>query len=476
MNPTPDDVERQVDPADLATQLVEELVAALINARIFEVKHPRTRSSIAAVQRLLHELGELTREEVVRLGCVDDLIVFKKRPLLGASLAASRLIDLLRQWDAGGVELKPMVAATELEELLTAVVARPQPGVGHAEINALLQSRQCTGAGLLPPYTDPNLARRGGTQSGNRIHVAVRFYQAVVDLLQNITITVCRGGRIDFAPVQAHAEEVLHRLESDEVPLLGLARHEQYDAFTFGHSVRVAVLSLHFARALTDDRDLLIRIGTAALLHDVGKSLIPYDVLHSHKPLTAAEREEMNKHTTIGAELLLDHKEADPLAISSAFGHHRSPDGTGYPRTVHDYRMSAVTNLVKICDIYEALTAARPYKQPMSPIRAYRVMLAMGHKLDQRMLRRFIEINGVYPVGQLVALSTGEIAVVRQQGRHMMEPVVALLVDSEGNRLAAEDQQLIDLSDIECCGARAVLGELAADQDQLVREPDLAPS
>jgi putative nucleotidyltransferase with HDIG domain len=364
-------------------------------------------------------------------------------------------------------------------------VTRPQPGADYTALNQQLLARNCRSISLLPPYVEgaggPNGENgNGGEEPGNpailqpvqtTARVGLKFYQAVIDLLENVTVSVCRGGRIDFAPVQAHAEKLLKQLSSQEQPLLGLARQDQYDAFTFGHSVRVAILAMNFAKELTEDQDRLILIGTAGLLHDVGKSLIPFEILHSTKRLTEEERREMNRHAELGAECLLGHDDSDPLAIAAAFGHHRSPDGSGYPRTTHKHETDMVTSIVKICDVFEALTAARPYKQPMSPIRAYRVMLAMGDKFDRRLLRRFIEVNGIYPVGQIVELSTGEVAVVRAHGKDPLKPAVALIDSVIGQDLIEEDQQLLDLADIGCNGARSILRELTPEQARQKLEP-----
>ena len=458
-----------IDTTTQATMLIDELVAALVNTRIYASSHPRVQGSIEAMRRRLAELAEQTGQDPICLGAADDLVVFLQRPLLGASIGAARLIGALRQWGAGGIELWAKATTAELEALLLAMVARPAPGQDYVWLNTQLVARQCRNAQLLPPYVDSN-GSLGKTGTASGIRIGVQFYQAVVDLLQNVTVSVCRGGRIDFAPVQAQAEQVLKQLEAKDAPVLGLARQDQYDAFTFGHSVRVAVLSMNFARALTDDRDLLIRIGTAALLHDVGKSLIPFELLHSANTLSEEERRAMNRHAELGAECLLDHHDSDPLAIAAAFGHHRGPNGTGYPRTLHAHETTLVTSIVKICDVYEALTAARPYKQPMSPIRAYRVMLAMGDKLDQRLLQRFVHCNGVYPVGQFVELSTGEIAVVRGQTGSQKQPIVALVERPEGQSLARDEEQLFDLSQVECSCARAILAELAPQvaQERLV--------
>lgn len=459
------------DSTTCATLLVDELVAAMVNTRIYLANHPRVQTSLAVALRRLGEIAAQTGQDPICLGSADGLVVFGQRPLLGASISAARLLGSLQHWSAGGIELWAATSATELSELLAGLATRPQPGQDYSWLNTQLTARQCRHVRLLPPYIDAGANFTKSTPTN--IRVGVQFYQAVVDLLQTVTVSVCRGGRIDFAPVQAQAEQVLRQLEGNDAAVLGLARQDQYDAFTFGHSVRVAVLSLHFARSLTEDRELLIRIGTAALLHDVGKSLIPFELLHSTNALSVDERREMNRHSDLGAECLLDHHDSDPLAIAAAFAHHRGPNGTGYPRTLHEHETTMVTSIVKICDIYEALTAARPYKQPMSPIRAYRVMLAMGDKLDRRLLKKFVKTNGIFPAGQLVELNTGEIAVVRGQSADPLQPIVALMEHAAGQTLALDEEQLFDLSQVECCGARAILAELApqAAQERLANRP-----
>lgn len=463
-------IDAPIDITTEATLLVDEIVAALVNARIYATTHPRVQDSIGAVQATVGELAKASGQDPVRIACADGLVVFQQKPLLGASIGASRLLTLLSQWSAGGLELGSDVTRGALEELFVAIVARPQPGQDYSHLNAQLETRQCRSVRLLPPYVESgsgggeDLAPPVRVGRPQKIDVGLRFYQTVIDLLQNVTVAVCRGGRIDFAPVQAQAEALLNQLDSKDEPLLSLARQDQYDAFTFGHSLRVAILSMNFARGLTTDRGLLIRIGTAALLHDVGKSLIPFEILHSTKALSAEERRQMNRHAELGAECLLDHDDCDPLAIASAFGHHRSPDGTGYPRTTHEHHTAMVTNIVKICDVFEALTAARPYKQPMSPIRAYRVMLAMGDKLDRKLLRKFIEVNGIYPVGQLVELDNGDVAVVRGASKDRQKPVVEVIDSDVSPDLVDDGQNLIDLSSIACVEARSILRELTPDQ------------
>jgi putative nucleotidyltransferase with HDIG domain len=438
-----------------ATLLAEELVAALINSRIYAIDHPRLHGSIEQVRRRVATLCAMDGASSVRIGTYDGMLIYREKPLLGASLGVRRWNEKLAEFGAGGVEFDANCSDSDLTSFLTLLLERRDQPIDWSQCNARLTAVRNTTVRLLPPYTGVV-----AETIAEPVRLGLDFHQSVMDLLQTVTVQVCRGGRIDFTPVEAHAEMVLRRLERREGLDLGLARQDQYDAFTFGHSMRVALLSMNFAQQLTEDRELIVRIGTAALLHDVGKSLILFEILHSTRQLSDDERREMNRHAELGAQCLLDHDAADPLAVAAAFGHHLTKDGRGYPKTTHAHPVSFVTSIVKICDIFEALTAARPYKQPMSPIRAYRVMLAMGDQLDRTLLRRFIESNGVYPVGQIVELDDGSVAVVRRQSRDPLLPQVALFDGEHHSDLIERDETLIDLSEMPCDCVRRVLREM----------------
>jgi HD-GYP domain-containing protein (c-di-GMP phosphodiesterase class II) len=446
-------------PATLAALLVDQLVAALVNVRIYASTHPRVQASLAAAQAHLADLAATWREDPVRLGVADGMLFFQQRPLLSASLAAARLIEPLQRWGAGGLELHSSATQAELHELLTGLSRKQGPAETFVDLNQALAATQCRHVFLLPPYVDPKGITVGDhPDSGARLRVAMSSFQGVIDLLQGVTVSVCRGGQIDFGPVREQAALVLDHLRLDDGPLLNLTRRGQYDAFTFGHSTRTAVLALSLARTLTDDRELLTRIGIAALLHDVGKALVPFELLHVQRPLSADELAQVRRHPQLGAEILLDHRDSDELAIAAAFGHHCGAPG-GYPQTAHRHEVALVTEIMKICDIYEALTAARPHRRPMSPVRAYRLMLSMQQQFDRRLLRRFITNNGIYPIGQKVVLQSGEQALVREHGRLPTAPVVELITDPHGVALDPADRPRIDLGTDVAGALRVIVGE-----------------
>jgi hypothetical protein len=197
-------VEALLEGAVYLRLLVEEFLAALVNVRIYASTHPRVTNSLAAVRAGVADLVEATGQGIVRLACVEGLLVFDKRPLRGASIGAARLVALLGQWKSSGIELSAEIDQTALHEFFLALLARPEPGSDYTQLNAGLIAKNVTTARLLPPYVDAAAPQREEAT----MRIGLRFYQDVLDLLQNVTVQVCRGGRIDFGPVEAHAERI----------------------------------------------------------------------------------------------------------------------------------------------------------------------------------------------------------------------------------------------------------------------------
>jgi HD-GYP domain-containing protein (c-di-GMP phosphodiesterase class II) len=438
---------------------VDELVIALVNARIYQEDHPRVREPIAEVRRLLPELCSQHDRSKIEIRVADNQLVFEERPLIGASLSAPRLINAVRDWSAGGIAFERDASEDDLHSALVVLMARAEEDAkrSHDRANEQLARRNCRGVRLLAPFDDEQAPQ----DREQRANVPISLYQNIVDLLQDTTISLCHGGLIQFEKSQSCIEQVLRNLQSDPAGLFSAVRYERYDAYTFGHSIRVCILALNFAKTLTSDQALLNRVGVAALLHDVGKAKVPFDVLHCRTRLSPEQRREMEKHPTHGAEILLDHHDCDPMAYGAAFGHHIGNDGQGYPKLLRSAPVSLVTKIVKICDVYEALTAERPYKPSMSPVRAFRIMIGMGDAFDRSLLRRFIVANGVFPSGSQVRLSNGEQARVLQQTGDLLRPVVEIHTNAHGEALDAERRELVDLSQphgrVQGCSVELVL-------------------
>ncbi len=458
------------------TDLVDELVVCLTNSRIYWAKHPRVQSSIENLEVILQARCDASSTGVVDLGAADGYLFHEKQPLLGASLSAARIIEPLSALSSGGIRFKrgaDQAALLALVELL----GSNKDVRRFDEANEVLRAKGCHAIELLPEYGEsagagPHVAAHDfglvegdadqglGEPSPTTVDIPVAMYQSIVDSLQDIMVRACRGETFDIAGMRGHVETVLTQLHADPAALMRVCRYEHYDAFTFGHSIRVCAIALQFARQLTNDPALLERVGMSALLHDVGKAWVPFEILYSRGRLSDEEREEMNKHTQYGSEILLGLPDNDPMAVATAYNHHKRT-GKSSSDTV---RLSTVTRIVKIADVFEALTAVRPYKDRMSALRAYRIMMSMGDHFDGGLLRRFIQLHGVYPDGCRVLLDTGETARVVRQSSALQFPVVEI-EEPMDSKLSAGGELKHDLSTFPT-------GEMIGITEQIVTPED----
>ena len=437
-----DPQEAEAAPRGITT-FVDELVVTLTNARIYAPGHPRVAQSLGSLSSIVIELIESDDARQIVLGSSEGYLFHEGRPLLGASLSAGRLISALAHLSAGGFRIERGVTETDLLGLVDLLHKGERGPSTHLEANQFLSQAGCEKVTVLPEYggggsdvevlagalghptppppeADRVQAERDARELLTELRLPRESYQQLVSGMQEVTIQATRGLSVNLDATKGHVESVLKELTRDPKNMMGICRYERYDAFTFGHSIRVCSLALYFAKQLASDEQLIQRIGEAALLHDVGKARVPAEILFSRGRLSDEERSEMNRHTLYGADILLDANRSDPVSVATAFGHHtRYEDET---RTAP--RPSVVTRIVKICDVFEALTAVRPYKDRMPPARAYRIMFGMNGHFDPALLRRFVEVNGLYPVGAQVRLASGAVARVHAQTDDFERPVV----------------------------------------------------
>jgi putative nucleotidyltransferase with HDIG domain len=212
---------------------------------------------------------------------------------------------------------------------------------------------------------------------------------------------------------------------------------KNYDNYTFTHMVNVSILTMGQARALGIEGRLLREFGLSALMHDIGKVRTPKEILNKTDKLTDQEFAIMRRHTVDGAEILRRTPEMPILAPVVAFEHHLRLDGTGYPLGVRRAALNLGTMLCSISDIYDAMRSQRSYQQAFPTERIIAVLKRNdGTQFDQHLVRRFVQLLGIYPPGNLVRLSTGEVAVVaRVHAPDPYRPRVRVLFDGTGRRL-----------------------------------------
>jgi len=246
-----------------------------------------------------------------------------------------------------------------------------------------------------------------------------------------------------LASVEAIIEELLEKPGA----VVELADIRAVDDYTFGHSVNVSVLSLLTGIELKLKRRSLVTLGLGAILHDVGKILVPLPILNKPGKLTAEEFEQVKAHTWKGFERLKHSRKFSEVTCRVAIEHHERLDGSGYPGGLKAGEIGQFSRIVAVADVYDALTADRVYRGAMLPHEALEMLSGSGGYLfDYRAIQAFFRHVAAYPMGTIVKLSNGEIAVaVATHPGLPMRPVVRPLFDASWRRIEAPLD--LDLSD-----------------------------
>jgi putative nucleotidyltransferase with HDIG domain len=220
---------------------------------------------------------------------------------------------------------------------------------------------------------------------------------------------------------------------------------KQYENLTYCHSVNVAMLSLLLGRQIGLDDLTLGALVEAALLHDIGKTRVPLDVLKKPSALDKRERRLMEAHTTFGAEILVEVDGLMPLTPTVALEHHRTVKGRGYP-DLGDRVPHVMSQIVSVADIYEAITGARSYQDPAFPEQACLILARIaGEKLNTALVKMFVNAVTFFPIGSVVRTDRGEIGVVvKTTPGDPLHPVIARTADDLSRSLGEIDTSLRD--------------------------------
>ena len=394
---------------------------------------------------MVYELSALLASGANDPFCIsigETCVYYDNEVLLGSSLQAGRLIQLCRERDIHAIRFHSRATGDEILRFLILLAdERRQDGFQPEILGEALARAGVFHIDVLLG-SEPGALERPDAQP-HKSQEAVIQYQALADCLLESHVAAFRGEEIEIEKAFGLVESALAQVHAP-AGLLSLASHDRIDSFTVGHSVRVGLLALQVATAGGADRRDLITVGTAALLHDIGKSRIPQEILFKQGPLSREEQQIMSLHPRLGGEVLLEQPQLDRATIGAAFCHHMTPTG-GYPTPALPFEPSGVSKLVRVCDVFEALTSVRPYKKALTPLEAYATMFRDEQAFDADWLKFFVRALGIYPQGTFLVLDTGEVALVTEQGTDPTLPRVQLMTGPSGDSLPQNQQTTVQL-------------------------------
>jgi HD-GYP domain-containing protein (c-di-GMP phosphodiesterase class II) len=292
----------------------------------------------------------------------------------------------------------------------------------------------------------------GGKREIAPVSTAVEFERAAKICLQSKKAVISMfeearmGKSVDTAGAKKLVEEISDSISRNPGALISLARLKTVDDYTYMHSVAVCAMMVGLAKQLSLDEEQTRLAGMAGLLHDLGKALMPMDVLNKPGKLTEAEFKVIKTHPVEGHRMLLKGHDVDPSVLDVCLHHHEKMDGSGYPKGLKGDQISLFAKMGAVCDVYDAITSNRPYKSGWDPAESLRKMAEWtnGH-FDPKIFQGFVKSLGIYPIGSLVKLTSGRLGVVvSQTGKSLTTPMVKVFYSTKSSmRILPE---VIDLS------------------------------
>jgi len=268
------------------------------------------------------------------------------------------------------------------------------------------------------------------------------------------------GSVLDLSPVVEVTNKSIDAIFNSPDSLACMLNIREKDEYLLEHSVAVSVYITLFSRYLGLERDIIEQLSVGAFLHDIGKIKISDEILNKPGKLTDAEFTIMKTHANHSIEIIKATPGISPLSLEVAALHHEKLNGTGYPFKVAGKDISKYGRMIAICDIFDALTATRVYKEGYAHSKAFAILreLAKQEQLDSDLVDHFIKCVGVFPIGSLVQLKSNKLALVKYRNdKDPINPQVHSFYNVKNNHFL--DKQEIDLSTSDDCIIKGVRAE-----------------
>ncbi len=417
----PNDLSHRVALYD---ELLRRFASGVRAAQLYSADHPLLGRNIEGLLSALTAL--LEHQPSVAIGIVGNQLVVADTPMPKASAGMAELIKRLRDHGIERIAFDRGVTADEANAFVHAIAALGSKATGeHAPHFPHIHVGRI--------HTEDK--RNDGIASDM---AAIRqLYSTAVASAEMVWDSAATEEMPDVPAALQTVGGLAEAVTQNRTALVALTAMRNYDNYTFTHMVNVSILTMGQARALGIEGRLLREFGLSALMHDIGKVRTPKEILNKPDKLTDEEFAIMRRHVVDGAEILRRTPEMPILAPVVAFEHHLRLDGTGYPFGAKRQSLNVGTMLCSISDVYDAMRSQRAYQQAFPTDRILAVLKRNdGTQFDQHLVRRFVQLLGIYPPGNMVRLTTGEVAVVTNtHAPDPYRPRVRVLFDRAGTRL-----------------------------------------
>lgn len=428
------DALRRTGPA-----FVQAFYGALRAVKLYPVEN-------AVVQKALEEVVVLCRDMLAAESELDFRVagefIFVNGQRLRLDLSNyTSFAFLLAQCRAAGMGQLRVLAPPSARDwtVLLSYLLKPQGDGPTDRFEALLKRLEAATVTVFEP-APPAETMEDAKEAKD---AAKKTYTRSVAATKDVMDSVRMGQSPNIRKIKRVVQGIVDQILNDETSLMGLTTIRDYDDYTFTHSVNVCIFSVALGRRLGLSRLQLYDLGMAALFHDLGKSRVPLDVLNKPGQLDDAEWRAIAAHPWLGVLALFQLREQSEFPYRSmlvAYQHHMKRDLTGYPRTLRTQAMTFFSRIVAVADGFDAATSRRSYQtDPMPPAAVLQEMRDNPRRgMDPVVVKAFVNLLGIYPVGTFVVLDTFELAIVHSANPNaelLSRPVVRIVSDALGNVL-----------------------------------------
>jgi HD-GYP domain-containing protein (c-di-GMP phosphodiesterase class II) len=438
--------------AALSAQALRALSGAIGQRRIYPPQHPVAGRALATAMLHLERLLEAAEEW--RLAIVGTRLLAGGEPLDERDETVAGILEEMRARGIDTIVFRRGLGVEDLRRFVSLMLLDPKAFAGGGLPERLAQEGIRTiEAGRLTLDDPAEQARERviADESGRELTDA---YDGALRFIEDAILGFRDGRRLSLAEAEAFVHSMIEQIQRDRSPALILTTLKSHHAYTFTHIINVCILTMAQVEALGADPATLRDFGLASMMHDIGKSLLPADILGKAGKLTPDEFRLVQRHPQDGVHILGDTAGVPDLALIVAFEHHMRYNNAGYPRLRLGRQLHPCSLMTNLADTYDAMRSRRAYQQEYPPEKvAALIAERAGADFHPGLAKAFLQLMGAYPPGTRVRLDTGEEGVVvRTNPAHPHRPIVRILKDGSG--ALVRRLEVVDLMEREQVGSR----------------------
>lgn len=403
-------------------ELIVLLTSTVKNLSLYPRTHPTVQGAVKTVNTILHKL--LSRRKEIVMAVIRNTLFIEKTPFYTTTKGIEDLIDRLTKIGVNGIIFNRAVNEKEILFLIESFNVAPEELNNQGGIITRLKKLGVMGIEIRKIEEDVKTE-------------IFKTYMAARDEIINIMSEL----RLGHIPKQTRVKMLINDLNDamlkDKNTLLCLTMIQDYDEYTFNHSVNVGIFSLSIGQELGLKTEELLAVGLAGMLHDIGKTRIKREIILKPGKLTDEEWIEMKKHPIHGKDIIHEIGGISETTAHFVLYHHLKYNLSGYPVTDGLVAQPEGSRIVAIADTYDSMTTLRPYQKRFDPRESIEfITKKAGEDFEPEYVRAFIRTLGIYPIGSVVRLDSNEVGVVtRSNDTNPQRPFIKLIFDENGNTI-----------------------------------------